>query len=56
MTTILGIIIGVLVAGFGLYYFSKEKANPESRKIYGIAAAVGVVIAAVSLAMQLMAD
>ncbi len=42
---IIALIIGVLVLGAGLYYLSKEKHDPESRKIYGIVSAVGAVIA-----------
>lgn len=44
---IIGLVIGVLVAAFGLYYLAKEKNDPESRKIYGIASAAGVVLAVV---------
>ena len=42
---IIALIIGVLVLGAGLYYLSKEKHDPESRKIYGIVSTVGAVIA-----------
>ena len=42
---IIGLVIGILIAAFGGYYFSKEKDDAESRKIYGIAMAVGVIIA-----------
>lgn len=42
---IIGLVIGILIAAFGGYYFSKEKDDAESREIYGIAMAVGVVIA-----------
>lgn len=42
---IIGLVIGILIAAFGGYYFSKEKDDSESRKIYGIAMAVGVIIA-----------
>ena len=42
---IIALIIGVLHLGAGLYYLSKEKHDPESRKIYGIVSAVGAVIA-----------
>lgn len=45
---IIALIIGVLVLGTGLYYLSKEKHDPESRKIYGIVSAVGAVIAVVA--------
>ncbi len=42
---IIGLIIGILIAAFGGYYFSKEKDDAESRKIYGIIIAVGAVVA-----------
>ena len=45
---IIALIIGVLVLGAGLYYLSKEKHDPESRKIYGIVSAVGAAIAVVA--------
>ena len=43
---IIGIIIGVLVLGAGIYYGAKEKNDPESRKIYTI---IGAVCAALLL-------
>lgn len=51
MTSILGCIIGLLVAAFGLYYFIKEKSSPESRRIYGAAVCVGIAVLAVSAVM-----
>ena len=44
---IIGLIIGILVLGAGVYYLAKEKEDPESRKIYTTVSAVGGVIAAV---------
>lgn len=44
--TIIGLLIGVLILITGLYYLFKEKDDAESRKIYGIATAVGVIIVA----------
>lgn len=44
---IIGLIIGVLVLGAGIYYLVKEKHDPESRKIYTIASAAGALITAV---------
>ena len=44
---IIGLIIGVLVLGAGIYYLAKEKHDPESKKIYTIVSAVGSIIAAV---------
>lgn len=54
MTGIIGIIIGVLIAGFGLYYFIKEKHSADSRKIYGAAIAIGIIVAAASAWMRLI--
>lgn len=51
---IIALIIGVLVLGAGLYYLSKEKHDPESRKIYGIVSAVGAVIAVVAAVLLLV--
>lgn len=44
---IIGLVIGVLVLGAGIYYLSKEKEDPESRKIYAVVSIVGAVIAIV---------
>lgn len=41
---IIGLIVGLLVLGAGLYYLVKEKKGPESRKIYGVVNAVGGVL------------
>ena len=43
---IIGIIIGILVLGAGIYYLVKEKHDPESKKIYSIVSVIGGVIAA----------
>ncbi len=51
------LVIGVMIFGAGVYYFAKEKADAESRKIYGITSAVGaviVVVGVVRLAMRLL--
>lgn len=42
---IIGLIIGILVAGAGLYYLSKEKNDKESRKIYSVVSIVGAAVA-----------
>lgn len=44
---IIGLAVGALLLGAGLYYLKKEKADPESRKIYGTVSAVGGIIAAI---------
>ena len=41
---IIALIIGVLILGTGLYYLSKEKHDPESRKICGIVSAVAAAL------------
>ena len=45
---IIGLIIGVLVLGAGVYYLTKEKHDPESKKIYTIVSLVGAAVAAAS--------
>ena len=44
--TIIGIIIGAMILGAGIYYLVKEKADREARKIYTITTAAGVLILA----------
>ena len=39
---IIGFVIGILILIAGIYYLVKEKADKESRKIYGITTAAGV--------------
>ena len=45
---IIGIVIGLLVLGAGIYYLVKEKNDPESKKIYSIVSAVGAVVTIVA--------
>lgn len=42
--TIIGIIIGAMILGAGIYYLVKEKADKEARKIYTITTVAGVLI------------
>ena len=42
---IIGLIIGILVLGTGIYYLAKEKHDPESKKIYSIVSVIGGIIA-----------
>ena len=42
---VIALIIGLLIFSGGLYYLVKEKNDRESKKIYGIATAVGALIA-----------
>ena len=51
---IIAIVIGVLILGAGLYYLSKEKHDPESKKIYGVISAVGAVIAVAAAILLLV--
>ena len=44
---IIGLIIGILVFGAGIYYLAKEKHDPESKKIYTVISVIGGVVAAV---------
>ena len=44
---IIGLIIGILVFGAGIYYLAKEKQDPESKKIYTIVSIVGAVLAVI---------
>ena len=47
LTKIIGLIIGVLIFGAGIYYLVKEKHDPESKKIYTIVSVIGAVITVV---------
>ena len=51
---IIGIIIGLLVLGAGIYYLVKEKSDPESKKIYSIVSAVGAVVTIVAAIILFM--
>lgn len=51
---IIGLIIGILVLGAGIYYLVKEKHDPESKKIYTTVSVVGGVIAAVCAVLLLL--
>lgn len=44
---IIGLVIGLLVLGAGIYYLTKEKDDAESKKIYTILSAVGGAVAVV---------
>ena len=47
--SIIGMIIGAMVAAFGLYYLIKEKHDKESCKIYGIISGIGGIVFAFML-------
>jgi len=53
--TVIGFIIGVMILGAGVYYFSKAKDDADSRKIYGITIAVGAVII-IGLIVKIIAE
>ena len=44
---IIGLIIGILVLGTGVYYLAKEQHDPESKKIYTVVSLVGLAVTAV---------
>ena len=44
---IIGLVIGILVLGTGVYYLAKEQHDPESKKIYTVISVIGGVINAV---------
>lgn len=45
LTKIIGLVIGLLVLGAGIYYLAKEKHDPESKKIYTGVSVIGGVVA-----------
>ena len=52
--TIVMLLIGLLLAGAGLYYLFQNKNDPESRKIYGITTGIGIIVAVVSAIFLVM--
>lgn len=44
LTKIIGLIIGILVLGAGIYYLVKEKNDKESRKIYTVVSVIGGIV------------
>lgn len=54
MIKIIGILIGLLIFGFGLYYLVKEKEDKESHTIYTITTIIGAVIAIGALIVLLV--
>lgn len=54
---IIALVIAVMIFAAGIYYLVKEKADAQSRKIYGIITAVGgvgTVIMIVKLVLDLI--
>ena len=52
---LIGLIIGALILGAGIYYLAKEKADPESRKIYMTVSIIGGVITVVCALLLILA-
>ena len=48
IVTIIGLLIGLLVLGAGIYYLMKEKEDPESKKIYTVVTVIGLIITVVA--------
>lgn len=42
--TIIGIIIGAMILGAGIYYLAKEKTDREAQKIYTITTVAGAIL------------
>ena len=53
MITIVGLIIGILLFGAGVYYLQQNKNDADSRKLYGGSAATGAVVAVVCAVLLL---
>lgn len=51
---IIGLVIGILILGAGIWYLAKEKHDRESRRIYTVVTVVGLVLAAGSLCSLLL--
>lgn len=50
----IGMLIGALVTGAGIYYLLKEKRDKESVKIYGVISGIGGVIFVAMLAKLIL--
>ncbi|MCD7920270.1 MAG: hypothetical protein LUG45_09420 [Clostridiales bacterium] len=55
VVSIIGAIIGALIAAFGLYYLVREWKDPESKRIYGIVSGIGGVIF-IAMVIKLLAE
>lgn len=42
--TVVGLVIGVMILCGGLYFLTKNRADAESKRVYGTISAVGAVI------------
>lgn len=52
-TAIIALLIGLLLAGAGVYYLARGGRDAESKKVYAITTAVGAAVAAVAAIMLL---
>ena len=48
---IIGLIIGILVLGAGIYYLAKEKHDADSRKIYTVISVIGAILSVACAAL-----
>jgi uncharacterized membrane protein len=48
MTKMIGILIGLLLVIGGIYYLATNKNDAESKRIYGIASIIGVIVIVVA--------
>ena len=51
---IIGLIIGVLVLGAGIYYRAAEKQDAESRKIYTIVGVAGGIVSVLCIVLLMI--
>lgn len=51
---IVGLVIGLLILGAGIYYLAKEKEDKESRKIYSVTTLVGSVITVIMIVKMIL--
>ena len=49
-----GLVIGLLILGAGIYYLVKNKEDKESCKIYGITIGIGAVITIFMIVRMIM--
>lgn len=54
IVNVIGLIIGIMVLGAGIFYLQKEKNDPESKKIYSITVGIGAVIALAAVIRMLL--
>ncbi len=50
---IIGLIIGILVLGAGIYYLAKEKHDADSRKIYTVISVIGGILSVACAALPI---